>query len=113
MDYQYGGVPMNGNFAEKILKLNEQWERTDKVIIADNIEYYLSKTYPNCETSFNAKWEKLMEITGCKKQTVYAWLNRSRDNVKVPLIKLCQIAAAMNIDVEKFLNSENVHNIQQ
>ncbi len=94
---------MSDNFATKILKLNERWEDTDKVIIADNIEYYLSKTYLDCETSFNAKWEKLMEITGCKKQAVYAWLNRSRDNVKVPLLKLCQIAAAMGIDVENFL----------
>ena len=104
---------MNENFADKIVKLNEQWKQTDKVIIADNIEYYLSKTYLDCEISFNARWEKLMEITGCKKQTVYAWLNRSRDNVKVPLIKLCQIAAAMNIDVERFLEDRNVYNIQQ
>ena len=33
-------------------------------------------------------------------------MNKSREDVKVPIIKLCMIAEALNIDVQLFLTEE-------
>lgn len=93
----------NKKFATEVLQFNNQWENTSKSVIADNVEKYLYIKYPECQTSFNAKMEKLKEITKSKQQTVYAWLNRSRENVKVPLLKLCMLAVALDVDVGNFL----------
>lgn len=93
----------NKKFATEVLQFNNQWENTSKSVIADNVEKYLYIKYPKCQTSFNIKMEKLKEITKSKQQTVYAWLNRSRENVKVPLLKLCMLAVALDVNVENFL----------
>ena len=45
-----------------------------------------------------------MDISGAKKHTVYAWVNRSRENVKVPFLKLCEIAKALDVDVDILLS---------
>ena len=98
---------MKDKIAAQILIYNELWEKTDKSVIAGNVEKYLYLKYPECSGAFDTKMNKLEEITGSKRQTIYAWLNRSRGRVKVPLMKLCVIANALDVDITELLKSEN------
>ena len=50
----------------------------------------------------SVKVEKISEITGSKPDTVFAWFNRGRPNVKVPFLKLCKIADYLGSDVAEF-----------
>lgn len=91
---------MMENIATEILNINELWEATDKITIAENVEYFLCNKFTDCST-YNAKMEKLKEITGSRKDTIYAWINRSRGNVKVPFLKLCKIASELDVDIRE------------
>lgn len=92
-------------FAAQVLQFNSQWENTNQSVIADNVEKYLYAKYPECKESYNAKMDKLIDITKSKKDSIYSWLNRSRENVKVPLLKLCMLAVALDVNVGDFLKS--------
>ena len=89
--------------ASEYLKLTEFWDAANQETISENVRKVLEEKIPECRDSFNAVWNKLMEITGSNKHTVYAWMNKSRNNVKVPLIKLCMIANELNVDVLELL----------
>ena len=91
----------------RILSANKQWEQTSKATIAENVEKYLYAKFPECKTSYKVKMEKLQEISGSQKNTVYAWVNRSREDVKVPFLKLCKIAKALDVDIEDMLKGNN------
>lgn len=91
---------MMENVATEILSINELWESTDKITIAENVEYFLCGKFPECAT-YNIKMEKLEEITGSRRDTIYAWINRSRGNVKVPFLKLCKIASELDVDIRE------------
>lgn len=95
------------SLAARILSANKQWEQTSKATIAGNVEQYLYAKYPECKTSYKVKMEKLQEISGSQKNTVYAWVNRSREDVKVPFFKLCKIAKALDVDIEDMLKENN------
>ena len=88
--------------ADDVLMLEERWKNTNKDTIVDNMEKYLIRFNPECK-KYNTKIKTLMEISGEKEQTVYAWINRSRKEVKIPFLKLCKIASALNIGVEDIL----------
>ncbi|WP_295250417.1 hypothetical protein [Ruminococcus sp.] len=90
-------------FAAQVLQFNSQWENTNQSVIADNVEKYLYAKYPECKESYNVKMDKLIDITKSKKDSIYSWLNRSRENVKVPLLKLCMLAVAFDVNVNNFL----------
>lgn len=92
-------------FAAQVLQFNSQWENTNQSVIADNVEKYLYAKYPECKESYNAKMDKLIDITKSKKDSIYSWLNRSRENVKVPLLKLCMLAVALDVNVSDFLET--------
>lgn len=91
---------MKKNIAAEILNINELWEGADKVTIAENVEYFLCQKFPECK-AYKIKMEKLEEITGSRRDSIYAWINRSRGRVKVPLLKLCKIALALNVDIKE------------
>ena len=95
------------SLAARILSANKQWEQTSKATIAENVEQYLYAKFPECKTSYKVKMEKLQEISGSQKNTVYAWVNRSREDVKVPFLKLCRIAKALDMDIEDMLKENN------
>lgn len=92
-------------FAAQVLQFNYQWENTNQAIIAENVGKYLYAKYPECKESYNVKMDKLMDITKSKKDSIYSWLNRSRENVKVPLLKLCMLAVALDVNVGDFLET--------
>ena len=85
---------------KKVLELNEMWENADSNTIAENVKEFLAESGHD---SFSARMKKLIEITGSSSHTVYAWMNRSRTNVKIPFLKLCMIAEALEKDVEEML----------
>lgn len=91
---------MKKNIATEILNINELWDNTDKITIAENVEYFLCMKFPECK-SYKVKMEKLEEITGSQKNAIYAWINRSRERVKVPFLKLCKIASVLNVDIKE------------
>ena len=93
-----------GNFAAQVLELNAAWETIDKITLAENIEHYLAVKYPDC-TTYTKRLETLAEITNGKKESVYAWINRGR-NAKAPMLKVCEIAAALDIDVYDLLKQK-------
>lgn len=95
-----GKLVRKKNTATEILNINELWETADKITIAENVEYFLCKKFPECK-AYKVKMEKLEEITGSQKDTIYAWINRSRGRVKVPLLKLCKIASTLNVDIKE------------
>ena len=94
---------MRNNIAERIVEYHTLWNGLNKSVIAENIENYLYMKYPVCMKSSEIKVKKLEEITGAKEHTVYAWLNRSRKDVKVPFLKLCMIAISLNVNLADLL----------
>lgn len=95
---------MNKNLAQEVLSLLEKWSNTDKEIVIENIEVCLYAKYPECAAHWQEKINKIAEITDSKPNTVYAWFNRGRWDVKVPLLKLCAIAIDLDIDIYKLLS---------
>lgn len=93
--------------AKQILQYHKKYEELDKTILVENIEKYLSVKYPECSESFEHKMKKLEEITGAKRQAAYAWVNRGRKNIKIPFVKMCIIADALDIDIDKLLEQNN------
>ena len=91
------------NIAAEIVTLHDIWTRMTKTEIANNIETQLYAKYPECQNSFNEKMTVLMDITGAGKQTVYSWFNHSREKVKMPFYRVCQIAAALGADIHEIL----------
>ena len=78
---------------------NLQYE-TSKDIVLDNLEKYYGTSAEILAHHLNIRQKTIMEICGCTKQTYYAWFNRSRKNVKIPLIPLCRLV--LNIDMDIF-----------
>lgn len=98
------------SIASRILELNQMWIKAEKSVIANNIVRRLLENNPEllaASSVFNAKLDKLSEITGSNKQTVYAWINNGRKNVKVPFLKLCEIAVYLNVDIEDLMEDNN------
>ena len=89
------------NDAKNILELNKLWDEADSNTIADNVEDLLISYGYN---TFSDRMEKLVTITNSSKHAVYAWLNHGRTNVKIPFLKLCMIADALNTNIIKLLN---------
>ena len=90
--------------AAQILYLNQLWKEIDSDVLMNNIENILSLRGIN---SFAARMEVLAEITNSKQQTVYAWINRGRNDVKVPFIKLCMISEKLEVDIKELLQNES------
>jgi hypothetical protein len=87
--------------AEEILRLEKQWNEMDSTALTENIKAILiSRDYAAYKDRINI----LMEITGSSKFAVGAWFNTSRNNVKIPFLKVCQIADFFNIDLYRVLN---------
>lgn len=92
------------NEGNDIFLLNKLWYNTNSNVIINNVEDLLST---DGYTTPSKRINRLIEITGATKDAVYAWLNRSRNNIKIPFIKLCMIAGEYNIKVSKLLTGGN------
>lgn len=89
------------SIAREYLELTDMWDKTDKKIIIDNLTKLLCEKYPKCQ-KINYKKDILARVTNSNIHTVYAWLNSSRANVKIPLLKLCMVATHLDVGIYKF-----------
>lgn len=94
------------NLAEEFIKYESMHRNTDKTVISSNVLKYVDKKYPFCEGIQNRELDILAEITGENRQTVWAWANKSRQNVKVPFLKLCKICTLLDVDITEMLEPE-------
>jgi len=103
------------HIASEILLYNQLWENTDKRYLVSQIEKYMAAAYPECTNHLEHRTSRgaasalishLMRITDSKKDTVYSWLNISREKVKIPFLKLCMLADALNVELSEFLLKE-------
>lgn len=96
---------MRKPIAKEYLELTNKWHETDSEIIAKNVEKYLVEIYPECNVR-STMYKKLSKITGSSVHTAYAWMNKSRNGIKVPLDKLCFIAVTFKKDIRLFLTED-------
>lgn len=86
--------------ATEILYLEKQWNEMDSKALTENVKALLfNKGY----TAYKERLNILMEITGLTKFAVAAWMNQSRKNVKIPFLKVCQIADHFQFDLYSIL----------
>lgn len=85
--------------AKFYIKAYDLQAEVDKETVLNNIEKYYGTTEKIMAHHSNERQNKIMKICDCKQQTYYAWFNRSRKNVKIPLIPLCKLAYEAGIDV--------------
>lgn len=74
---------MTGTTANDILCLFHKWEDIDKVTLTENIEKELVQRGFN---ELNQRISKINDITKSNYNTIFAWLNKSRLNVKIPFL---------------------------
>ena len=60
---------------------------------------YFGKTEELLLHHSNKRQVQVMEICDCTQHSYYSWFNRSRLNVRIPLLALCKLAVAANVDV--------------
>lgn len=98
------------SLAKSYIELTDLWELTPKSVMADNIERYFGYSMMFRGHKDDTRIKELTSVTGATNHAVNAWLNRSRDNVKVPLYKLCKIADYLDVDVRQLLSADTTNN---
>lgn len=96
---EYNNSRHSPDSAKIFIKAYNLQYKTDKNIVLDNIEKYYGTSEEIIDHHSNTRQKKIKELCNCTKHTYYAWFNRSRANVKIPLIPLCQIAVGAGVDV--------------
>ena len=97
-----GGMKLK-TIAKEYIDLTEVWDKADKSIVINNIERVFGDSSTLKRNKDGTRINTLSEITNTDKNTVRAWMNQSRSNVKIPLLKLCMIADALHIDIYTLL----------
>ena len=85
--------------AEIFMRAFDMQYDTDKNIVIDNLEKYYGKTEELLLHHSNKRQVAVMDICECAQHTYYSWFNRSRTNVRIPLISLCKLAVAADVDI--------------
>ncbi len=98
------------NLAKEIISAENCWRNTSKETLINNI---LNLLHNAGYDTFTKQWNRLSEITNSGKQTSYAWLNSSRQNVKIPFLKLCMVAAAYESDLVELMKEGNNYDKQK
>ena len=96
-DYCNEHYPVNS--AEIYIRAYNMQYNTDKNIVVDNLEKYYGTTEELLLHHSNKRQVKVMEICECTQYSYYSWFNRSRTNVRIPLLALCKLAVAADVDV--------------
>lgn len=96
--------------ARECLELHTLYENTPKDVVAGNINrlfgYYDSSRTTSPYNPTNKRTQILCKITGTCRYTVLDWMNLSRKNVRVPLLKLCVIAEVFGVNITDLLSSD-------
>ena len=88
--------------ATEILYLEKEWNEMDSMALTENVKALL---HHQGYTTYKERLNILMEITGLTKFAVAAWMNHSRTNVKIPFLKVCQIADHFQMDLYMILKA--------
>ena len=91
------------NDAKNFLDYNDKWKQADSNAITDNVENVLKD---NGFVSLADRIDKLCAITDSANHAVYAWLNHGRENVKIPLLKLCKIAEYFHVELDELIRGK-------
>jgi len=83
--------------AEKIILLIDTFDKTDRQTVMDNINRYIMG---KIDTTRMEKYDVIELITGKSHGFVLSWFNA---DIKLPLVDLCKIAIAADINVFAFL----------
>lgn len=94
---------MEKSTAKTYIDITDMWENTDKSIVCDNIDRIFGDGDMLRRNRDATRIKVLSKITSSNAHSVSSWMNRSRENVKVPLLKLCEIADYLHIKVETLL----------
>lgn len=97
--------------AKEYIELTALWENTSKDIVAANIDllfgYYDEDRISSPYLPTNKRTKILCEITNTSRYTVLGWMNRHRDDVKIPLHKLCIIAEIFDVDIQNLMSADD------
>ena len=85
--------------ADIFIRASDLQYNTDKEIVICNLEKYYGSSEEILAHHSNERQKKIMDICGCTVSVYYSWFNRSRKNVRIPLISLCQLAVAADVDI--------------
>lgn len=99
-DYNNFHYPVDS--AEIFCRAFELQYNVDKNLLIDNVEHFYGTTEEMLKHHKNERQKKIMEICNCSYHTYIAWFNRSRTDVKIPLISICLLAVDSNVDVFYF-----------
>lgn len=97
----------NMSVAKQYIELTRLFEEAEKGFVTDNIErlFGYTQTYQGSRNN-----ERVTAISIASEtqnvDTIRAWTNRSRGNVKIPLYKLCKIAESKQISVVDLLTKK-------
>lgn len=71
---------------------------TDKDIVLNNLEKFYGTSKQVLEHHSKDRQVRIMKVCGCTKESYRSWFNRSRKNVRIPLIPLCKMSIDANIE---------------
>ena len=96
-DYCNEYYPVNS--ADIYIRAYNMQYNTDKNIVLNNLEKYYGSTEEILLHHSNKRQARIMNICECAQHSYYSWFNRSRKNVKIPLLALCKLAVEADVDV--------------
>ncbi len=76
---------------------------TDKMVVISNIEDYFGTAGEIVGRKSSERREAIMAATGCNVHTCYAWFNKARTDIRIPLESVCRIAKMVRKDVRYML----------
>ena len=96
--------------ARECLELHALYESTPKEVVASNINrifgYYDIERTTSRFNPGNKRTRVLCKITDTCRYTVLGWMNLSREDVRIPLLKLCVIAETFGVNITDLLSSD-------
>lgn len=96
-DYYNEKYPIDS--ADIYIRAYDMQYNTDKNIVVDNLEKYYGTTDELLAHHSNKRQVRVMHVCKCTQHSYYSWFNRSRTNVRIPLIALCKLAVDADVDI--------------
>lgn len=103
---------MKKTTANTILDLHTLWSETDKQTLNQNINKVVIREYPDHYENQTQIVRKVCELLpDTKESAVTAWFNKGREDVKIPFLKLCELASVLKVDVQILLDKKTATDI--
>lgn len=88
------------DLARKYLTITEKYDKTTKEIIINNFERIFGESGRLRNNKDMTRSRVIMSCTGCTLNTVQAWFNRGRKDLKITLEGICKIVEFLKLDVD-------------